>query len=88
MEYPLKRFLMDLLLAGTTSLYPDWKVGEAILDSAHDASDVVRLPIGRKMVCWGKCSDRQRIKWRYPAKVGKWKCPTPYSPILLIHVFF
>jgi hypothetical protein len=32
------------------------------------------------MVCWGQCPGRQRIKWRCPAKVEKWACPTPCSP--------
>ncbi|GAC42185.1 glycogen synthase [Paenibacillus popilliae ATCC 14706] len=83
------------------------KVGEAILDSAHDAlpiytmlehdevSSIIDLnlrrsghtvynkmkmdsdgvpicPIGRNMLCWGKCLGRQRIKWHCPTKVGKW----------------
>ncbi|WP_096181371.1 DDE transposase [Effusibacillus lacus] len=95
--------------------YPDWKVGEAILDSAHDALPIYTMlehddvsaiidlnlrrsgklvyndmeidkdgvpvcPIGRKMICWGKCPGRQRVKWRCPAKVGKWECPHPCSP--------
>ena len=95
--------------------YSDWKVGEAILDSAHDALPIYTMlehdgvsaiidlnlrrsghlvsnemkinsdgvpvcPIGRQMVCWGRCPGRQRIKWRCPAKVGKWECPTPCSP--------
>jgi len=94
--------------------YPQWNLGEAILDSAHDAlpiytmlerddvsaiidlnkrrsgklvynemeinSDAVPVClIGRKMVCWGK-SDRNRMKWRCPAKVGKWECSCPCSP--------
>jgi hypothetical protein len=89
--------------------YADWKVGEALLNSAHDAlpiytmlehddvSSIIDLnlrrsgqtvynemnitsdgvpvcPIGRKMVCWGK-SNRHRMKWRCPAKVGKWEWP-------------
>jgi len=95
--------------------YADWKVGEAILDSAHDALPIYTMlehddvsaiidlnlrrsghlvynemkinsdgvpvcPIGRQLVCWGRCPGRQRIKWRCPAKVGKWECPTPCSP--------
>jgi hypothetical protein len=95
--------------------YPQWKLGEAILDSAHDALPIYTMlehddvsaiidlnnrrsgklvlndmeidqdgvpvcPIGRKMSFWGKCSGRQRVKWRCPAKVGKWECPHPCSP--------
>lgn len=102
-------------IAGHHHWYSDWKMGEAILDSAHDdlpiytmlehddVSSIIELnlrrsghtvynemkinsdgvpvcPIGRKMVCWGKCPGRQRVKWRCPAKVGKWECPTPCSP--------
>ncbi|MBA9087375.1 hypothetical protein FHR92_003859 [Fontibacillus solani] len=103
--------------------YSDWKVGEAILDSAHDAlpiytmleqddvSSIIDLnlrrsghlvyhemnidsdgvpvcPIGRKMICWGKCSGRQRTKWRCPAKVGKWECPHPCSPSAYGRTFY
>jgi hypothetical protein len=95
--------------------YPQWKLGEAILDSAHDALPIYTMlehddvsaiidlnnrrsgklvyndmeinsdgvpvcPIGREMICWGKCPGRQRVKWRCPAKVGKWSCPHPCSP--------
>lgn len=94
--------------------YPDWKIGEAILDSAldaypiyelleyHDVSAIIDLnprrskqftynemdinldgvpicPIGRKMLDWGVDKKRYRRKWRCPAAVGKWECPTPCS---------
>ena len=36
-------------------------------------------PIGRKMIDWGVDKKRYRRKWRCPAVVGKWKCPTPCS---------
>ena len=36
-------------------------------------------PIGRNMVNWGVDKKRYRRKWRCPAAVGKWKCPTPCS---------
>jgi hypothetical protein len=95
--------------------YPQWKLGEAVLDSAHDALPIYTMlehddvsaiidlnnrrsgklvyndmeinsdgvpvcPIGREMNCWGKCPGRNRVKWRCPAKVGKWECPHPCSP--------
>lgn len=94
--------------------YPGWKIGECILDSAHDAYPIYKLleqydvsaiidlnprrskqftynemvvnldgvpvcPIGRKMIDWGVDKKRYRRKWRCPAKVGKWECPTPCS---------
>lgn len=94
--------------------YPNWKFGEAILDSAldaypiydmlehYDVSAIIDLnprrtkqftykemdigldgvpicPIGRKMLDWGVDKKRYRRKWRCPAVVGKWKCPTPCS---------
>jgi len=36
-------------------------------------------PIGRKMLDWGVDKKRYRRKWRCPAAVGKWECPTPCS---------
>ncbi|TES50091.1 DDE transposase [Halalkalibacterium halodurans] len=36
-------------------------------------------PIGRKMLDWGVDKKRYRRKWRCPAVVGKWTCPTPCS---------
>lgn len=36
-------------------------------------------PIGRKMIDWGIDKQRYRRKWRCPAVVGKWQCPTPCS---------
>ena len=94
--------------------YPDWKFGEAILDSAFDAYPIYEMlehydmsaiidlnprrtkqfkynemdidldgspicPIGRKMLDWGVDKSRYRRKWRCPAVVGKWTCPTPCS---------
>jgi len=94
--------------------YPDWKIGETILDSALDAYPIYEMlesydvsaiidlnprrtkqftynemdinldgvpvcPIGRKMQDWGVDKKRYRRKWRCPAAVGKWKCPTPCS---------
>jgi hypothetical protein len=94
--------------------YSDWKIGECILDSAHDALPIYKLleqydisaiidlnprsskqfthnemdinlegvpvcPIGRKMLDWGIDKKRYRRKWRCPAKIGKWECPTPCS---------
>lgn len=94
--------------------YPNWKFGEALLDSAFDAYPIYEMlehydvsaiidlnprrskkfiynemdigldgvpvcPIGRKMLDWGKDKKRYRRKWRCPAAVGKWKCPTPCS---------
>lgn len=94
--------------------YPDWKIGEAILDSAFDAYSIYEMlehydvsaiidlnprrskqfvynemtinvdgvpicPIGRKMLDWGVEKKRYRRKWRCPAAVGKWECPTPCS---------
>lgn len=94
--------------------YPDWKIGECILDSAHDAYPIYKLlehydisaiidlnprrskqftynemvinlegvpicPIGRKMTDWGVDKKRYRRKWRCPAKLGNWECPTPCS---------
>ncbi|MDF1511485.1 MULTISPECIES: transposase [Bacillaceae] len=94
--------------------YPNWKIGEAILDSAFDAYPIYNMlehydvsaiidlnprrtkqftykemeinldgvpicPIGRKMLDWGVDKKRYRRKWRCPAAVGKWECPTPCS---------
>jgi hypothetical protein len=36
-------------------------------------------PIGRKMIRWGIDRVRNRTKWRCPAVLGKWECPTPCS---------
>ncbi|WP_234399833.1 hypothetical protein [Paenibacillus popilliae] len=55
--------------------------GQTVYNEMKIGSDGVPIcPIGRNMLCWGKCLGRQRIKWRCPAKVGKWECPTPCSP--------
>lgn len=94
--------------------YPNWKISEAILDSAFDAFPIYEMlenydisaiidlnprrtkkftyndmdinldgvpvcPLGRKMLDWGKEKKRYRRKWRCPAAVGKWECPTPCS---------
>lgn len=94
--------------------YTQFKVGESILDSAHDAFPIYELleqhdvssiidlnqrrsnkfiyndmeinpegipvcPIGRNMINWGRDKKRHRHKWRCPAKVGGWECPTPCS---------
>lgn len=49
--------------------------GKLVYNEMEINSDGIPVcPIGRKMVCWGK-SNRNRIKWRCPAKVGKWECP-------------
>ncbi|GAC42804.1 predicted ATPase, partial [Paenibacillus popilliae ATCC 14706] len=61
---------LNLRRSGQT-VYNEMKMG---------ADGVPVCPIGRNMLCWGKCLGRQRIKWRCPAKVGKWECPTPCSP--------
>jgi len=55
--------------------------GQLVLgDIKIDSDGVPFCPIGRKMICWGKCPGRLRVKWRCPAKVGKWECPHPCSP--------
>ncbi|WP_408010524.1 DDE transposase [Pseudalkalibacillus sp. A8] len=94
--------------------YPNWKIGECILDSALDAYPIYEMlehydvsaiidlnprrskhfvynemninldgvpvcPIGREMLDWGVDKKRFRRKWRCPAAVGKWECPTPCS---------
>jgi hypothetical protein len=94
--------------------YPQWNIGEAILDSAHDALPIYTMlehddvsaiidlnprrsgklvlndmvigtdgvpvcPVGRKMINWGRDKKRYRHKYRCPAKIGGWECPTPCS---------
>ncbi len=67
------------ILIGNIELNPSRSKQFQHKDMNINLEGVPICPIGRPMIHWGLNSKTYRRKWRCPAVVGGWKCPTPCS---------
>ena len=77
--YPIYEMLEHYDISAIIDLNPRRTKQFTYNEMDIDLNGTPICPIGRKMLDWGVDKKRYRRKWRCPAAVGKWKCPTPCS---------